>query len=130
MYDYSENDFCSPDDGLDYIYATMGAIYGATFIRHFDGVDPLMVRNVWKNQIGEFLTYKPSMDFAIQHLNSEFIPSAIKFRELCNKGPSIPSKQTLLENKPKEFNQAEHDKAKEVGLEKLQQLKKMFKGKF
>ena len=32
-------------------------------------------------------------------------------------------------NKPKEFNQAEYDKAKAEGLEKLQELKKMFKGR-
>ena len=130
MYNYSENDFCSEDDGLDYIFTKMGAIFGATFLRHFDGVDSEMVRSVWKEQIGKFLTYRPSMDFAIQHLNSEFIPSAIKFRDLCNSGPSIPTKQTLLEHQPKEFNQAEYDKVKAEGLEKLHELKKMFKGRF
>jgi len=130
MYDYSENDFCSEDEGLDYIFTKLGAIFGATFMRHFDGLQSDVVRTVWKEQIGKFLTYRPSMDFAIQHLNSEFIPSAIKFRELCNAGPSIPTKQLKLENKPKTFNPADHDKAKAEGLEKLKELKKMFKGRF
>ena len=130
MYDYSENDFCSEDEGLDYIFTKLGAIFGATFMRHFDGVHHEVVRTVWKEQIGKFLTYRPSMDFAIQHLNSEFIPSAIKFRELCNGGPSIPTNQIKLENKPKTFNQADYDKVMAEGLEKLHELKKMFKGRF
>jgi hypothetical protein len=70
------------------------------------------------------------MDFAIQHLNADFIPSAIKFRELCNVGPAIPTKQLKLENKPKAFNPVDHDKAKTEGLEKLKELRKMFKGRF
>jgi len=130
MSHYSENDFCSDDDGLDYVFAKLGAIYGATFTRHFDGMNPDLIRTVWKEQIGKFLTYRPSMDFAIQHLNSDFIPSAIKFRDLCNAGPNIPTNQIKLEHKPKEFNQAEYDRAKAEGLEKMQELRKMFKGRF
>ena len=130
MSDYSENDFCSEDEGLDYIFTKLGAIFGATFMRHFDGLQSEVVRQVWKEQIGKFLTYRPSMDFAIQHLNSEFIPSAIKFRELCNAGPSIPTNQLKLENQPKVFNQEEQDRAKAEGLEKMKELKKMFKGRF
>jgi len=93
-------------------------------------MNPELIRTVWKEQIGKFLTYRPSMDFAIQHLNSDFIPSAIKFRDLCNAGPNIPTNQIKLEHKPKEFNQAEYDRAKAEGLEKMQELRKMFKGRF
>jgi len=130
MFEYSENDFCSEDEGLDYIFTKLGAIFGATFMRHFDGLNSEVVRSVWKEQIGKFLTYRPSMDFAIQHLNADFIPSAIKFRELCNAGPAIPTKQLKLENNPKAFNPVDHDKAKTEGLEKLKELRKMFKGRF
>jgi ribosomal protein L14E/L6E/L27E len=35
------------------------------------------------------------MDFAIAKLEGEFIPSAIKFRNLCNQGPHIPTKEVL-----------------------------------
>ena len=89
---YLETDFCSPDDGLDYIFGRMMAIYGASFSRHFDGVDPGLVRQEWKKQLGNFLTYRPSMDFAIDSLDGDFVPSAIKFRNLCNAGPEIPVK--------------------------------------
>ena len=89
---YLETDFCSSDDGLDYIFGRMMAIYGSSFARHFDGVDPGLVRQEWKKQLGTFLTYRPSMDFAIDSLDGDFVPSAIKFRNLCNAGPDIPVK--------------------------------------
>jgi hypothetical protein len=130
MSDYSENDFCTEDDGLDYIFTKLGAIFGATFMRHFDGLQSEVVREVWKEQIGKFLTYRPSMDFAIQHLNSEFIPSAIKFRELCNSGPSIPSNQLKLENNPTPLSFEDQEKVKAEGLEKMRELRKIFKGGF
>lgn len=89
---YLETDFCKPDDGLDYIFGRMMAIFGSSFARHFEEVDPQLVRQEWKNQLGRFLTYKPSMDFAIDNLDGNFVPSAIKFRNLCNAGPQIPVK--------------------------------------
>lgn len=89
---YLETNFCKPDDGLDYIFGRMMAIFGSSFARHFDEVDPQLVRQEWKNQLGKFLTYKPSMDFAIDNLDGNFVPSAIKFRNLCNSGPAIPIK--------------------------------------
>lgn len=89
---YLETDFCKPDDGLDYIFGRMMAIFGSSFARHFDEVDPQLVRQEWKKQLGNFLTYRPSMDFAIDNLDGNFVPSAIKFRNLCNAGPEIPVK--------------------------------------
>jgi hypothetical protein len=95
MSNYSETDFCTQDQGLDYIFGRMMAIFGSPFNRHFDGLDPDFVRQEWKNQLGRFLTYRPSMDFAIAKLDGDFIPSAIKFKNLCNAGPEIPVKETL-----------------------------------
>jgi hypothetical protein len=89
---YLATDFCNPDDGLDYIFGRMMAIFGSSFARHFDEVDPQLVRQEWKKQLGNFLTYRPSMDFAIDNLDGNFVPSAIKFRNLCNAGPEIPVK--------------------------------------
>lgn len=89
---YLATDFCKPDDGLDYIFGRMMAIFGSSFARHFDEVDPQLVRQEWKKQLGNFLTYRPSMDFAIDNLDGNFVPSAIKFRNLCNAGPDIPVK--------------------------------------
>ena len=103
------------------------AIFGTPFNRHFDGIDPEFVRQEWKNQLGKFLTYRPSMDFAIAKLDGEFIPSAIKFRNLCNAGPNIPVKPMVqIERKKTLHEQIEADKAKAEGLAKLAELKKQW----
>jgi hypothetical protein len=122
---YLETDFCKPDDGLDYIFGRMMAIFGSSFARHFEEVDPQLVRQEWKKQLGNFLTYRPSMDFAIDKLDGNFVPSAIKFRNLCNAGPEIPVKpvpQITKQRTQAEIASTEAAKAKAKAL--LAQLKK------
>jgi hypothetical protein len=130
MSNYLENDFCTADQGLDYIFGRMMAIFGAPFNRHFDGLDPEFVRQEWKNQLGKFLTYRPSMDFAIAKLDGEFIPSAIKFKNLCNAGPEIPVKPLpRLERKPTLHEQMQTTKAKAKALARLAELKSQYSRK-
>lgn len=130
MSNYLENDFCTADQGLDYIFGRMMAIFGAPFNRHFDGLDPEFVRQEWKTQLGRFLTYRPSMDFAIAKLDGDFIPSAIKFRNLCNAGPEIPVKPLpRLERKPTLHEQMQADKVKAEALAKLAELKSQYSRK-
>lgn len=129
MSTYSEADFCTPDQGLDYIFGRMMAIFGATFNRHFDGIDAGFVRQEWKKQLGSFLTYRPSMDFAIEKLDGEFVPSAIKFRNLCNTGPAIPRKPVMaIEKQLTQKEKAEIERNKKIALEKLAELRKQYKG--
>ena len=122
---YLETDFCSADDGLDYIFGRMMAIFGSSFARHFEGVDPQLVRQEWKTQLGRFLTYRPSMDFAIKSLDGNFVPNAIKFRNLCNAGPDIPVKPVLKITKQRtqaEIAATEAAKAKAKAL--LEEMKR------
>jgi hypothetical protein len=129
MSTYSETDFCTPDQGLDYIFGRMMAIFGATFNRHFDGIDAGFVRQEWKKQLGSFLTYRPSMDFAIEKLDGEFVPSAIKFRNLCNTGPAIPRKPVLaIEKQLTQKEKAEIERNKKIALAKLAELRRQYKG--
>jgi hypothetical protein len=58
------------------------------------------VRVEWKRQLGNYLTYRPSMDYAIDRLKGEFPPSAITFREFCNAGPDLPRDEKQIEYKP------------------------------
>lgn len=127
MSDYLETDFCDVDSGLDYIFGYMGAIYGASFNRHWEGMDAGLIRQVWKEQLGRFLTYKPSLDYAIKHLNGDFPPSAIKFREYCNAGPHIPSKPVVQITRQKTQAEIEAaEKAKQEALKKLAELRRSF----
>jgi len=128
MSNYLETDFCQPDDGLDYIFVMMGAIYGASFNRHWDGMDLGVVRQVWKEKLGRFLTYKPSLDFALDKLKGEFPPSAITFRDLCNLGPEIPTKPVVMITKQKTQDEiAEAERQKQIALQSLSELKNSLK---
>ena len=109
----SQNEFCDADAGFDYIFTRMSAIYGANFSRHWDGIDMLNVREEWKRQLGNFLTYRPTMDYAIDRLNPDFVPSAIKFRDFCNAGPAIPRDEPQIEYNPTPVDPEVVRKAKE-----------------
>lgn len=127
MSNYLESDFCTIDDGLDYIFAVLGAIYGAGFNRHWEGMDLGVVRKVWADQLGKFLTYKPSMDYAIKRCSPDFPPSAIKFRDFCNSGPEIPQKPMLkIERQPTLHERIEAQRVKAEALQKLAELKKQY----
>jgi hypothetical protein len=130
MSNYLETDFCQAEEGLDYIFGRMSAIYGAAFLRHWEGVDHNLIRQEWANQLGRFLTYRPSMDFAIGKLNEEFVPSAIKFRNLCNQGPEIPVKPLpQIERKLTIHEQIESDRIKTEALARLAEMKKQYGGR-
>jgi hypothetical protein len=90
--DYRAEDFCTIDQGLDYIFARMGAIYGAVFTRHWESVDPALVRQVWAEECGRMLTYRPKLDYALRCMNQDRPPSALAFKNLLNSGPAIPDK--------------------------------------
>ncbi|CAB4132263.1 hypothetical protein UFOVP259_7 [uncultured Caudovirales phage] len=100
MSNYSKADFVDADQGLDYVFVMLGGIYGQAFNRNWEGMDLEVVRQIWKDQIGRFLTYKPSLDYAFTRLNGDFPPSAIKFREFCNAGPAIPRDELQITHNP------------------------------
>ena len=129
---WNENDFCDADSGFDYIFGMMNAIYGSRFITHWQDVDPNLVRQTWKQCLGRFLTYKPSLDFALGKIDKDFPPSALAFREMCNQGPAIPVKPTntvLIERKKTLHEQMESDRIKSEALAKLAELKKQYGGR-
>jgi hypothetical protein len=64
------------------------------------------------------------MDFAIAKLDGEFIPSAIKFRNLCNQGPHIPVKEVLkIEKQSTQADKKAALEAKEKAKKWLEQHK-------
>lgn len=114
----SSPEFCQADEGLDYVFARLSAIYGATFTRHWEGVDPDLVRATWTDICGKFLTYRPSMDYALEHLDSAFPPSALAFRDLCRRGPPIPVPGQARVG----FDAKPNPEARRRGLQALRQL--------
>lgn len=122
----SSADNCSEEEGLDYIFARMSAIYGGAFVRHWDGIDPRLVRQTWQDVLGRCLTYRPLMDYALSHMDPDFPPSALRFREICQKGPAVPRPgQQQLAHDPSQPISAE---AKRRGIEALERLQRNWKG--
>lgn len=127
---WKASDFCDADSGFDYIFGVMNAIYGSRFVSHWQDIDPALVRQIWKEQLGVFLTYKPSLDHAIKHLDGDFPPSAIKFRDYCNSGPEIPVKPLpRLERKTTLHEQMQTSKAKAEALAKFAEFKSQLQRK-
>jgi len=124
---WNRNDFCDADSGFDYIFSTMNAIYGARFETNWQNVDPQIIRQVWKERLGRFLTYKPSLDYALAHLKGEFPPSAVTFREMCNAGPNIPEKPVVAITRQKtQAEIAEGERVKAEAIVKLAELRKSY----
>lgn len=121
--EYREEDFCSVDQGLDYIFAKMGAIYGSHFLRHWEGIDPHLIRQVWAEACHVMLTYRPKMDYALKNMNPDRPPSALQFAKLLNEAPKIPDKPNfhLKKMKTEQEVQREKNQAKEARL-KLREL--------
>ena len=116
MKTYCASDFCSSENGIKYLFARMGAIYGASFTRHWEGVDQALTRATWGDLLGRYATYKPSMDFALKHMG-KFVPSAIEFKDLCSQGPRIPDKpDSMITKQPTQaelaITAAEKEKAR------------------
>lgn len=117
------DEFCNADDGFDYIFTKMNAIYGATFANHWREIDPDIIRDTWKQNCGICLTYRPKMDYALQHMNPDRPPSALAFAKLLIDGPAIPVKPlTLITKQLTEEEQAVLQEAKASALERLKQL--------
>ena len=123
---WNANDFCDADSGFDYIFSKMNAIYGATFANHWRDVDPALIRQVWIEECGRMLTWRPKMDYALQHMNPDRPPSALAFKKLLNDGPRIPDKpETLITRQPTINEQIATSEARERAMAKIRELTQM-----
>lgn len=122
MRDYQASDFCSVENGIKYIFARIGAVYGAQFTRHWEGVNDAIVRQTWGEILGRYATYKPAMDFALKHMG-KFIPSAIEFKELCEQAGGIPDEpKTLITKQPTTEERIAIAKAKGEAMAKIKEF--------
>lgn len=118
MPSYSESDFCKGEQGVKYIFAKMGIIYGAMFRSHWGDMDQQSVISTWADILGAYATYRPSMDFALNNMDAKFVPSALAFRDICKQGPRIPAKpHSIITKQPTQAEIAMTAKAKEEALD-------------
>lgn len=118
------SNFCNVDQGFDYIFGRMSAIYGNDFARKWDGIDANLIRSEWTQTLGKFLTYKPSMDYALENLPVDRPPSSLQFRKICQGGPGIPVPNAVqIANNP---TVKYTDEQKRKALAQLEELKRSF----
>lgn len=128
MSNYLETDFCTPEEGLDYVFGYMSAVYGGAFTRNWEQVEPELVRQVWQKELGRFLTYKPTLEHALSQLPPVMPPSAVAFRNTCNGGPEIPVKPVMrIERQQTQYEKARTEMLKSQALAKLAELKRDMK---
>ena len=93
---WKQIDFCNADDGFDYVFTKMSAIYGSAFANMWRDVESAIIRETWIGACGRGFTYRPKMDHALAHLNPDRPPSALAFAKLLNEAPAIPDKPETL----------------------------------
>ena len=122
--EYKESDFCTKEDGIRYVFKMFSIIYGSKITNHWGDMNISAVMNVWQEMIGNYLIYRPILDFALKNLDpAGFVTNPMAFAELCKQAGRIPVKpsQTITHQK----TQAELIKdaqAKEEALEKIKQF--------
>lgn len=129
MNEYKESDFCTEDEGIKYVFKMFSIIYGSKITNHWGGMNVNVVMDTWKNMIGKYLTYRPTLDFALNNLDpSGFVTNPMAFKQLCSQAGRIPVKpdQTLTHQKL-ESEKIADEKAKLEALEKIRQFTKGIK---
>jgi hypothetical protein len=121
--EYKESDFCSKEEGIQYLFKMMSIIYGARLSNHWGEMNKASVMEVWKNMIGNYLTYRPTIDFAIKNLDpSGFVVTPMGFMELCKQAGRIPVKpERTITHQPTQAEIEKNAKAKDEAIAKLRE---------
>jgi hypothetical protein len=116
--EYKESDFCTAEEGIQYLFKMMSIIYGARFTSHWGTMNMASVMEVWKNMIGNYLTYRPTIDFAIKNLDpSGFVVTPMAFIELCKQAGRIPVKpDRTITHQPTQEEIERNAKAREEAI--------------
>ena len=123
---YDEKDFCSMDEGIQYVFTMFACIYGSKFANHWgNNVDINSIMEIWKNMIGSYLTYKPSLNWAIKNLEpNSFVPTPMMFFDLCKQAGRIPVKpERTITHQPTQAEIEKNAKAREEAIAKIRQWK-------
>ena len=122
--EYKESDFCTKEDGIRYVFKMFSIIYGSKITNHWGDMNVSAVMDVWKEMIGNYLTYRPILDFALKNLDPKgFVTTPMAFSDLCKQAGRIPVKpsQTITHQKT-EIELQNDVKLKEEALNKIKQF--------
>lgn len=117
-YEYKDSDFCSKEEGIQYLFKMLSIIYGARLSNHWGEMNMASVMEVWKNMIGNYLTYRPIIDFAIKNLDpSGFVITPMAFIDLCKQAGRIPVKpERTITHQPTQAEIEKNAKARDEAI--------------
>jgi hypothetical protein len=90
----------------------------------------IAVMNVWKEMIGNYLTYRPILDFALNNLDPKgFVTTPMAFKELCSQAGRIPVKpETTLTHQKTQAEIEAGAKMKEEAMAKIKEFTQKIHG--
>ena len=117
-YEYKESDFCTKEEGIQYLFKMLSIIYGARLSNHWGDMKLSAVMEVWKNMIGNYLTYRPIIDFALKNLDpTGFVITPMAFIELCKQAGRIPVKpERTITHQPTQEEIEKNAKARDEAI--------------
>jgi hypothetical protein len=126
--EYKESDFCTKDDGIKYVFKMFSIIYGSKITNHWGDMNVIAVMNVWKEMIGNYLTYRPILDFALNNLDPKgFVTTPMAFKELCSQAGRIPDKpHSMIEKQLTTDEKLELAKQKAIALKAIKKFTQGF----
>ena len=77
-----------PSPWVDALFARLGAIYGAAFLRQYDGYSVEAVRATWADELGHLADKPHAIKHALENLPRDFPPNVLQFRALAARCPS------------------------------------------
>jgi hypothetical protein len=105
-------------------------IYGSKITNHWGDMNVIAVMNVWKEMIGNYLTYRPILDFALNNLDPKgFVTTPMAFKELCSQAGRIPVKpETTLTHQKTQTEIEAGARMKEEAMAKIKEFTQKIHG--
>jgi hypothetical protein len=72
---------------VDRIFEKLTLVYGRDFLGRWDGLDIRAVKADWAHELGRFANAPDSIRFALDSLPPSKPPTALEFKQLCNRAP-------------------------------------------
>lgn len=70
---------------VDALFARLALRYGVAFTRQYEGLDMAAVKADWAEVLDGYEA--ADVAYALEHLPTDFPPTALKFREMCRNAP-------------------------------------------
>lgn len=75
---------------VDRLFERLALTYGGEWSNKWKDVDPEAVKNLWSNELAQFIPKLEAIAWALENLPAK-CPNAIEFKNLCRQAPAKPT---------------------------------------